>query len=178
MSIQINFKKVENISFDEQIHSYTELMEEMRTKNVYNQCEQKQNEPNILHARIKEKTMQEITQDVSQENIPLIKRVIDRDKAKNFTEYALSRPVTFAHKCEELMIGCSAAAMLCGLATIASFSCPEYIPTNEKATLSCVALTGLCMIGSVLSGVVGGVSECIVERKNHLMQERMGHTRD
>ena len=54
----------------------------------------------------------------------------------------------------------------------------EYIPTNEKATLSCVALTGLCMIGSVLSGVVGGVSECIVERKNHLMQERMGHTRD
>ena len=57
MSIQINFKKVENISFDEQIHSYTELMEEMRTKNMYNQCEQKQNEPNILHARIKEKTM-------------------------------------------------------------------------------------------------------------------------
>ena len=41
MSIQINFKKVENISFDERIHSYAELMEEMRTKNMYNQCEQK-----------------------------------------------------------------------------------------------------------------------------------------
>ena len=122
--------------------------------------------------------MQEITQDVSQENIPLIKRVIDRDKAKNFTEYVLSRPVTFAHKCEDVMAGCSALAILCGIGCIAAVAHPEYYPTNEKVALGFLCAMGVCMIGTVLSGIVGGISDYFAERKKQMLQAKMEHTRD
>ncbi|MBR5130049.1 MAG: hypothetical protein IKV03_02360 [Alphaproteobacteria bacterium] len=127
--------------------------------------------------------------DVSQKDVPLERKeveeylpcgikIVNRDEAKTFTEYFFSKPVTFAHKCEELMINCSAAAMLSGVLAAIAVASPSYIPANEKVALGCLGVMGLCMLGVMISGVTGGVKECFDERKKRMLQERMEHTRD
>lgn len=194
MSIQINFNAGAGISFNSQIHSYTQLMEQNRSElcQETNKMEKKNEEgtnvaPDILKQETlnlvqmvndKEEIMSEITQEKSQENVPPILRVIDRDEAKTFTEYVISRPTRFAHKCEEVMMGTCVAAILSGIGAIGIIYHSDIIPSHNQIALGFVCATGVCLLGTVLSGVAGGISDCWQERKNRLMQEKMEHTRD
>lgn len=129
----------------------------------------------VIALNIKEGTVME---QPSTQEIPLINRIIDRHENNTFTEYVLSRPMTFAHKCEDVMAGCSVMAILCGIASIAAVANPEYVPANEKVALGFLCAVGVCMTGTVLAGVAGGISDCWQERKKRMLQERMEHTRD
>lgn len=133
----------------------------------------KTNASNMLDS-IKEETVMQQTP----EEVPLIKRIIDRHEDNTFTEYVLSRPMTFAHKCEDVMAGCSTLAILCGIGCIAAVAHPEYYPTNEKVALGFLCAMGVCMTGTVLSGIAGGISDYFAERKKQMLQAKMEHTRD
>ncbi len=126
----------------------------------------------------KEMICEEQSQEMSEENIPLIHQVINRDEAKNFTEYVLSRPVTFAHKCEDVMATCSALAIMTGVGAIGTIYYSDIIPSHNQIALGFACATGICLLGTVLSGVAGGISDCWQERKNRLMQEKMERSRD
>jgi hypothetical protein len=124
---------------------------------------------------IKEET---VMQQTSTQEVAPINRIIDRHDNNTFTEYILSRPVTLAHKCEDIMAGCSSLAVLCGLGCIGAVACPEYIPANEQVALGFLCAMGVCMTGTVLSGIAGGISDYFAERKKQMLQAKMEHTRD
>lgn len=115
--------------------------------------------------------------DEPEENIPMTFRQINRDEAKNFAEYLFSKPVTFAHKCEDLMASCGTLAILCGTAAITSIAYLET-PISEQIALGCVCAAGVCTGGLILSGVAGGISDYFYDRKKRMMQEQNQHIRD
>ncbi len=194
MSVQINFNTKEGISFNSQIHSYTQLMEQscselcqdankmkQKTEEGTKEVSEilKQEELNLGQmGNAKEEMMSEITQEKSQENVPPILREIDRDEAKTFTEYVISRPTRFAHKCEEVMMGTCVAAILSGIGAIGTIYHSDIISSHNQIAMGFVCLTGVCLAGAVLSGVAGGISDYFYDRKKRVMQEQMAHTRD
>lgn len=105
-------------------------------------------------------------------------RIVPRDKSENFTEYLFSKPTCFMHRCEDVMAGSSTLALMCGMAGAVILGNPEFIPSNEKIALGCFGAMGICLAGTVLTGITGGIGAYFTERKNRLMQERMARTRD
>jgi len=157
-----------------------DISEAQKTTPVMNN---KEPEKTISQASTQHTPVSHLTQEAymtqeTEDDIPLIHQVFDRDKAKNFTEYVLSRPTTFAHKCEDVMATCSVLAIMAGIGAIGTIYHSDIIPSHNQIALGFVCATGICLLGTVLSGVAGGISDCWQERKNRLMQEKMEHTRD
>lgn len=188
MSVQIKFDTSVGVSFDNQVHSYAQLMQKLQSEKdiaeamvddhkeimtTLSQSEQHQDVSEKKHHNLKKDNKMQEKQDV-----PPILRVIDRDDSNTLTEYLLSRPVTFAHKCEDVMATCSVLAIMTGIGAIGTIYHSDIIPSHNQIALGFVCATGICLLGTVLSGVAGGISDCWQERKNRLMQEKMEHTRD
>lgn len=185
-------------SFEPQVHSYTQLMEQIQKEHqsvgsatIYDEANiaytipviQNQvvsnmfkDDSNII--KIQEETMHQTLKETKNEELPLILRDIPRSDDNTFEEYIFSRPVTFAHKCEDWMIGSSTMAILSGIGAIGAIANPDIIPSHEKVALGFVCAVGVCLASMTVSGIVGGVSEYFADRKKRMLQERMEHTRD
>lgn len=188
--MNINFGANKQVSFTPQIHSYTELMRKRSSEYVHfqnmtdlnesdNVCIQNNNiSKSIKSDNEKTGTEEENMTQTSEENISPLLRVVDRDKAKNFTEYVFSRPVTFAHKCEDFMAATSTLAIFAGMGAIGAIYNPDIIPSHEKVALGFIGVAGVCLLGTLLSGVAGGVSDYVADKKKKMMQDKLSHTRD
>ena len=190
MSVQIKFGTSAGVSFDNQLHSYAQLMHKLQLEKdiaeamvdnhkeimtTLSQSEQHQDVSDKKHHDLKRDNKMQETQT---NEIPPILRVIDRDDSNTLTEYLLSRPVTFAHKCEDVMATCSVLAIMAGIGAIGTIYHSDIIPSHNQIALGFACATGICLVGTVLSGVAGGISDCWQERKNRLMQEKMERSRD
>lgn len=192
-----NVKSNNEFSFEPQIHSYSQVMERMCAERQKNLGVEIQNENTVTTisfipkqkkinscnndvetAGTQEKDMQKTATETKNEDVAPIHRVIDRDNAKTFTEYVLSRPVTFAHKCEDVMATCSVLAIMAGLGAIGAVANPEIIPSNEKVALGFVCAMGACLAAMTVSGIVGGISDYFDDRKKRMLQEVKAYYRD
>ena len=185
MNVQIKFDTSAGVSFNSQVHSYTQLMQKLQSESdraeamvdEYKETMITDNQ-NEQHQDVSDKKYNNLKKDNKMQEVPLILRVIDRDDSNTLTEYLLSQPKTFAHKCEDVMATCSVLAIMTGIGVIGAIANPDIIPSHEKVALGFVCATGVCLLGTVLSGVAGGISDCWQERKNRLMQEKMDRSRD
>lgn len=185
----IKFKTGAGVLMDTQVHSYSEVMNGVRACQL-----ERTDDRDVQSAAINENVHQKSvchmdencvvlqhntpSQDESMEDLPPILRIVDRDKAKNFTEYLFSRPVTFAHKCEDAFCTFGALAAFFAVVGAVAIANTKKLPGNEMMALWCFGAVGVCFSATALSAVVGGVSEYFADRKKKMMQECRSHVRD